>query len=52
MEFGEEKNKTPGSHMQDMRLRKEQVRGAWVAQSVKCLALSFGSGQDLLALWV
>ena len=24
-----------------------EVRGAWVAQSVKCLTLDFGSGRDL-----
>ena len=30
--------------------RKKHSRGAWVAQSVKCLSLHFGLGHDLKVL--
>ena len=31
-------------------LKKCHIKGAWVAQSVKCLTLDFGSGHDLMVV--
>ena len=33
----------------DHQIKSSKWRGVWVAQSVKCLTLNFGSGGDLMA---
>jgi len=35
------------NHVYRLSLKSIKHRGTWMAQSVKCLILDFGSGQDL-----